>query len=576
MREVRSIAGERTNMATGNAGSRVGNGVSPDGSAERGVEANFILQSTNAQTANSPTANSPTASRLAANTSNASAESASAESNQAEDDGTENGRHQLSRQKRLGDVSGALGSVLFHVGLLLILSLFLLPQRTGNELFTSLWRMGDGDNEDAPVEIVVPAKGDAPEEVPEPQIESLNEILETDVKSPTLDELDDVEKPAPKDLADSGAEQSVADDGPEIDQGSLFGGRSSAQRAKLAATGGGSAESEAAVEAGLRWLQRHQKENGSWSFDHGGVDAGSLTNSHNGATAMALLAFLGAGYTHNDDKGPYRDTVRKGLEFLAARGQPVPARGLDYRGGSNGNDGMYIQAIVAIALCEAHGLSEDSKLLLKPARGAVEFIQKTQYRDGGWRYEVERLTGMGDLSVTGWQIMALKSAKIGRTNLGGIERTLGKTTKFLASVQSDGGATYGYISRSGPSPAMTAVGLLCRMYLGWKQERAELERGVARLSELGPSENDIYYNYYATQVMHHWGGKRWEAWNKVMRNRLVSTQVSSGPEIGSWRPTGDHGTVPGGRMYQTCFSVLTLEVYYRHLPLYRRKTVTAP
>ena len=87
----------------------------------------------------------------------------------------------------------------------------------------------------------------------------------------------------------------------------------------------------------------------------------------------------------------------------------------------------------------------------------------------------------------------------------------------------------------------TAVGLLCRMYLGWKREKPQLKKGVEFLSNLGPSRDDVYYNYYATQVLHHWDGELWDKWNGQMRDHLVETQIKEGPGAGSWDVTDPHG-----------------------------------
>ena len=82
----------------------------------------------------------------------------------------------------------------------------------------------------------------------------------------------------------------------------------------------------------------------------------------------------------------------------------------------------------------------------------------------------------------------------------------------------------------------------------------------------------MYYNYYAAMALHHAGGPEWTTWNAKMREQLVQTQIKSGPAAGSWSVTDPHGQ-SAGQIYQTALSVLTLEVYYRYLPLYR---TTAP
>ena len=122
--------------------------------------------------------------------------------------------------------------------------------------------------------------------------------------------------------------------------------------------------------------------------------------------------------------------------------------------------------------------------------------------------------------MVGWQIMALKSAKIAKLQIP--NKTIGKATYFLNSVQGNKeGANYGY-ETPGSGRATSAVGLLCRMYLGWKQDNPALQRGAEYLAATGPSTTNMYYNYYATQVMRHNDGGEgkdaaWKKWNTHRR-----------------------------------------------------------
>jgi hypothetical protein len=109
--------------------------------------------------------------------------------------------------------------------------------------------------------------------------------------------------------------------------------------------------------------------------------------------------------------------------------------------------------------------------------------------------------------------------------------------------------------------------------MGWDRQREALVRGVSRLDKIGPSPTNMYYNYYATQVMHHYGDEPWQRWNAKMRQHLISTQARIGHETGSWHFDDQHGNV-GGRLYNTAMSVMTLEVYYRYMPLYGGRAVT--
>jgi len=346
-----------------------------------------------------------------------------------------------------------------------------------------------------------------------------------------------------------------------------FGGR--AQPAQMAATGGGSAGSEAAVEAALKWFAAHQRPNGSWTtqFDQCPSCRGQCRNSGNrpntvddpaSATALALLPYLGRGYTHRE--GPYKQVVERGLAFLA--GTVIANQGRAYE--TRNNHGGYVQAVTAIALCEAYAMSQDGRLAAA-SQLSLNFIQASQDPvGGGWMYRPRQ---PGCTSVTAFTVMALKSGHMGYLQVSPL--TVKKASEFLDSVASDYGSKYGYqdaVARETLGPA----GVLCRMYLGWPKEHQGIELAVKRFATKGPDPQNMYYNYYATQVLHHYGGEPWVAWNDKMRNLLVKTQATEGHEAGSWHFSVDHAT---GRLWTTALSTLILEVYYRHLPIYRKQSV---
>ena len=144
-----------------------------------------------------------------------------------------------------------------------------------------------------------------------------------------------------------------------------------------------------------------------------------------------------------------------------------------------------------------------------------------------------------------------------------------KVAKFLDSV-TDEGSYYAYMPGYNSKPSLTAEGLLCRQYMGWRQSDERLVEGVEYLARnpVDWSDTNTYYWYYATQVMHHMEGDYWFDWNKVMAREIPNKQIKSGPERGSWSPDGDIWGQGGGRLYMTCLCTYMLEVYYRHLPLY--------
>ena len=170
--------------------------------------------------------------------------------------------------------------------------------------------------------------------------------------------------------------------------------------------------------------------------------------------------------------------------------------------------------------------------------------------------------------MTGWFVMALQSGLMAGLTVQ--SPTLDGVRKYLDSATKDG-SFYAYQPQGEPLLSMTAEALLCRQYLGWPHDDPRLRTGVDYLLEnlIDYDEQDLYYWYYATQTLHHMGGKDWDKWNKVMRQAVPEHQVQAGREQGSWDPTNDRWGNHGGRLYTTCLSIYLLEVYYRHLPIYK-------
>jgi hypothetical protein len=346
--------------------------------------------------------------------------------------------------------------------------------------------------------------------------------------------------------------------------GGGYGGRKNASQ--LAMTGGGGRDTEDAVDRALKWFIAHQMPDGGWSFDLAQCPSCQGKCSHSAAghgkdrcaaTAMALLPFFGRGYTHKE--GPYKAQLEAGIAFLA---------GLAMKGEGNaakaGGGGVYSQGLAGICLSEAYAMTQDGRLQM-PAQYVLNYIMDWQDpAGGGWGYGFKTA---GDTSIVGWQLMALKSGNMAYLEVN--PATIKNAIKFLDSVEEDSGAYYGYRT-PGKGPGTTAVGLLCRMYLGWKKDNPALQRGVEFLAKTGPKP-DLYYSYYGTQIMHHIEGDVWQAWNTKMKKMLLDAQAKEGHEAGSWYTgvEGGHGAHVAGRLYCTSLATMILEVYYRHLPIYR-------
>ncbi|MFM1802587.1 MAG: hypothetical protein RJA81_1939 [Planctomycetota bacterium] len=351
--------------------------------------------------------------------------------------------------------------------------------------------------------------------------------------------------------------------------------RSPGMKKALLKSEGGTPESEMAVERGLQWLSDHQLEDGSWSLSPGDVcqnDACGLMEieCREAATGLALLPFLGAGHVPGDD-GPYARNVERGLRWLVSR---VNKQGRIIPENAPVHFHMYAHAIATIVLCEASALKPGGPWVPAARRAAQYIINAQNRQDGGWRY----FPGdPGDTSVFGWQVMALRSSKISGLSLPKSTQTLAR--RWLKSAQaSTDGSVFAYQPGRPASPVMTAEAILCRQLFGDSPRSRSMNRGTLLVYQdlqrtLG--QRNYYYWYYATQLMHNTGGKVWENWNNVIREKLISEQISNagfGHSVGSWQPLEpfpDRWGRSGGPIMQTSLALLTLEIYYRYLPMYQ-------
>lgn len=346
-----------------------------------------------------------------------------------------------------------------------------------------------------------------------------------------------------------------------------FGGRGAGMRKAMVGGFGGTKQSERAVAAGLNWIARHQNPNGSWSIQgfsarcKGGTCNGQgSAKSDTAATALALLPFLAAGQTH-ESKGPYQKNIHAGLYWLMKNQEK------DGNLAAGSSSLMYSHGLASIVLCEAFGMTKDRSIGVA-AQGALRFIESAQDRvGGGWRYTPGQ---PGDTSVVGWQVMALKSGQMSGLTVS--SSTMDGVKKFLNScAKGNYKGTFSYTPEAGPSPSMSAVGLLCRQYMGMAREDQAMTEGMGYLMRniARPTTKNSYYWYYATQVLHNTPGPEWDQWNRTMRRILIDSQVKEGCAAGSWDPEGHSHGEAGGRVMVTSLCVLTLEVYYRYLPLYK-------
>jgi hypothetical protein len=345
--------------------------------------------------------------------------------------------------------------------------------------------------------------------------------------------------------------------------------RVAADRDARAREHGATAESEAAVNAGLKWLADHQEPDGRWCPAHyegsretfvAGEDRGGATmQADAGITGLALLAFLAAG--HTSERSEYEGQVERGLEYLVRVQKPDGS----LAGEANLVAAMYCHAMAALAIGEAYAMTSDPRFE-GPLRRAVAYTVAAQDPSGGgWRY---RPRDPGDTSQLGWQVMVLASAESSGIPIPETARQAAR--HYLRAVSSGryGGLAAYRVGQRASRP-MTAEALVCRQFLGIAAESPTAgEAGDYLLGELpGQGRDNLYYWYYGTLAMYHLQGEHWRQWNDAMQRTLLARQRRSGDLAGSWDPTTVWGSY-GGRVYTTAMATLCLEVYYRFLPVY--------
>lgn len=349
-----------------------------------------------------------------------------------------------------------------------------------------------------------------------------------------------------------------------------------------------------AVEAGLKWLAAHQAEDGCWDpeefwkidpeyagmtleelqkkaegtlFVDARVDPGvGQKNMQLPCTGFALMAFVGAGYTHRS--GKYVKNVQAAIDWLVAKQDKNTGR-------FSGN--MYVQGICSHAVIELWGMTRDLKLR-EPAQRAVDYLCWAQGERGGWDYGPR--SKLGDSSVSSWCTMAMQTAN--RSNLHVPARNIVWTRDFWDKVTvftaQEGGKEFGQAfykldengqHQGGGTHANTAASILCRIFMGTQHRARSVKAGAVYLESASPGSggNNVYMWYYATQALFQMGGKQWEDWENDVMPAVLNMQVQPKPG----KPSSADGSFyakdawlqkPLGRPGLTAACCIILETYY--------------
>jgi hypothetical protein len=324
---------------------------------------------------------------------------------------------------------------------------------------------------------------------------------------------------------------------------------------------------DAAIDRGLAYLLSKQRADGAITEGQNDTALTSL--------AVMSLASVGTTPAQEDERGK---AMARALDYI------LGAKIQDEEGyfGSHDSSRMYGHGITCLMLTELHGMGvspEQDAKIDKAARKAIDLILRAQDHPknpparGGWRYTPDAVDA--DLSVSVWQLMALRSAKNDGLDVpqSAIEKAIAYLRRSATSPLDSSGRplqpTCGFAYTPGdtnPQYTMTSAGLLAMQICG--QYDSPLVEAASRwLDEHPPKWEDRYFfygTYYYAQGMYQRGGSQATESAQRVRELLLPNQQDDG----AWRGGGEEAG--HGGVYATSMAILSLSVKYHYLPIYQR------
>jgi hypothetical protein len=317
------------------------------------------------------------------------------------------------------------------------------------------------------------------------------------------------------------------------------------------------ARADAALKRALDYLKATQKPDGAWEA-RGFGKATSITS-------LAVLAFLASGHLPGEP-GAYREAIDKGIAYVVGSQR---ANGLLVSNTSHGP--LYCHGISTLMLAEVVGMTPDPALAERARAAlarAVELILKAQAvpkgpdHAGGWRYQPN--SPDSDLSVTGWQLIALRAAKDAGCAVP--SAAIDQAVAYVRQCAVKNGG-FSYQPGQGPNNPRTGTGILALEICG-EHHTPEALAGAKYLLDHPPrwsSEYFFYEVYYAPQALFQVGDEFFRPYH----TKLVEVLLQHQEPDGSWL-SGDGNDRSAGRIYCTAMAALALAVEYRYLPIYQR------
>lgn len=314
---------------------------------------------------------------------------------------------------------------------------------------------------------------------------------------------------------------------------------------------------DASINRAIEWLATEQLPSGAWRADNYGESTA--------ATSLAIMSFMAAG--HVPEEGPFGRQISRGIAWVLSEQQP---NGL-LVGARRSHGPMYSHGIATLMLAEVSGMvsGDQADRCQRALERAVRLIVDAQnhpkggQHDGGWRYQPT--SGDSDLSVTAWQLLALRAAKDIGCDIP--SRNIDRAIAYIKRLRVERGGGFGYMAGHGATVTRSGCGIVALEVCG--EHRTPETMAAARLilsRPLTQQEHYFFYGaYYCTVGMYKVGGEEWQTARPILYDTILSLQHPSG----YWRPM-QGSERSAGNVYATSMAILALAIEYGYLPIYQR------
>jgi hypothetical protein len=340
------------------------------------------------------------------------------------------------------------------------------------------------------------------------------------------------------------------------------------------------------VNRALDWLAAQQRKDGSFP---------TLDSGQPGVTCLCAMAFMSHGYVPGD--GKYGTNLEFAVDYvLSCQKENGLFTVIGPDGASISRDvaheigvtAAYNHAIASLMLSELYGTAgadeagRMEKVIPKAIAATLQMQRWAKDRPedrGGWRYIDNFSYQDSDLSITGWSLMFLRSARNAGFNVP--KESIDDAVAYVRRTYSQQHGAFGYLADLGDhrSRGMAGAGILALAHAGFHNAPEAVSSGEWILRHNFDDYNQIdkftqewfndryhYGLFNCCQGMYQLGGKYWQEFFP----RAVNTVLANQQADGSWPAESHFHDGQFGNAYTTALVVMMLGAPNQILPIFQR------